>query len=155
MEIVVDKGHLSMPGYHESLPLVHFSKMQSSRFNPATWPDNLVPVEPVPSPNKATGKIKLLHVHVVRLKDNSEISISINLSHSAADSITFMTFLNCWADEMCALVAGVSVAEVTYCFGADVIKQHLLSERAPLSDVVGLEHTVGGVGQEEKEIRNE
>ncbi|ORX68093.1 hypothetical protein DL89DRAFT_258695 [Linderina pennispora] len=134
MEVIVDKDNLNMPDYRESASSVHFSKIQSSGFSPATWPDDVVPVGLVPCPDKATGRIKLLHVHIVRLKDNSGMAISVNFNHGVADSNSIMTFVNRWADETRALVTGVPVAEVTYCFGADIIKKHLPSERAPLSE---------------------
>ncbi|ORX64469.1 hypothetical protein DL89DRAFT_185650 [Linderina pennispora] len=135
MEVIVDKGNLNMPDYRESQSLVPFSKIQSSGFNRATWPDDLVPVGLAAYPDETTRMIKLLHIHVVRLKDNSGVAISVNFNHGVADATTAITFLNRWADETRALVTGVPVAEATFCFGADIIKRHLPSERAPLSEV--------------------
>ncbi|ORX66549.1 hypothetical protein DL89DRAFT_270086 [Linderina pennispora] len=77
-------------GFYRTLVLCPWfaCKIQSSGFNRATWPDGLVPVGPVPCPDKATGKIKLLHIHVVRLKDNSGMVISVNFNHGVADDET-------------------------------------------------------------------
>ncbi|ORX73403.1 hypothetical protein DL89DRAFT_255500 [Linderina pennispora] len=122
MEVIVDEEKLNMPYYRESQSLVHFSKIQSSGFHRMTWPDNLVPVGPVAYPDKATGMIKLLHIQVVRLKENSGVAISVNFNHGVAD------------DETRALVSGVPVAEASFCFGGDIIKRHLPTERAPLSE---------------------
>ncbi|ORX66108.1 hypothetical protein DL89DRAFT_71939 [Linderina pennispora] len=134
MEVIVDKGNLNMPYYRESQSLVRFSKIQSSGFNRTTWPDDLVPVGPVPCIDRATGMVKLLHVHVVRLKDNSGVAISVNFNHGVADGTSVLNYFNRWADETRALVTGVPVAEATFCFGADIIKRHLPSERASLSE---------------------
>ncbi|ORX73220.1 hypothetical protein DL89DRAFT_89891 [Linderina pennispora] len=134
MEVVVDKDNLNMPEYRESQSLVHFSKIQSAGFSRTTWPDGLVPVGPFPCCDKVTGKIKLVHIHVVRLKDNSGTAISINFNHTVADATSILTFLRRWADETRALISGVPVAEVSFCFGADIIKSHLPSESAPLSE---------------------
>ncbi|ORX73652.1 hypothetical protein DL89DRAFT_263682 [Linderina pennispora] len=128
------RTNLNMPAYRESQSLVHFSKIQSVGFNPTTWPSDLVPVEQAPYLDSATRKVKLLRVHVVRLKDNSGMAISISFNHGIADGTTIMTLLNRWADETRALIAGVPVAEATFCFGADIISKHLPSERAPLNE---------------------
>ncbi|ORX74682.1 hypothetical protein DL89DRAFT_21161 [Linderina pennispora] len=69
------------------------------------------------------------------------MAISVNFNHGVADGTTVMTFLNRWADETRALVTGIPVAETTFCFGADILRRHLPSERAPLSEVSSKVHS--------------
>ncbi|ORX74720.1 hypothetical protein DL89DRAFT_264530 [Linderina pennispora] len=134
LEVVVDKCNLNMPIYRETQSDVHFSDINSADYNPETWPSDLISTGSTTCPEKDTGVIKLLNIHVVRLKENSGMIISAGFCHGVADGTSYFTFLNHWADETRTLITGDPLEEVGYCFDPALLLQYLPSERTPLSE---------------------
>ncbi|ORX74157.1 hypothetical protein DL89DRAFT_264107 [Linderina pennispora] len=127
-------GNLNMPIYREKQSDVHFSDIKSAAYNPETWPSDLISTNSITCPEKDTGVIKLVNVHVVRLKGNSGMIISAGFCHGVADGTSCFTFLNRWADETRMLITGDPLEEVEYCFDPALLLQYLPSERTPLSE---------------------
>ncbi|ORX71765.1 hypothetical protein DL89DRAFT_255504 [Linderina pennispora] len=134
IEAVVDKTCLNVPDYRESQSDIHFRDIKSAKYNPATWPDNLIPFGAFACPGAATGTIKLVSAHVVRLKDNSGVIISLNINHGIVDGYSFLLFFNRWADQTRALVSHRQAEPLSICLDRSAILQYLPSEREPLSD---------------------
>ncbi|ORX66430.1 hypothetical protein DL89DRAFT_269991 [Linderina pennispora] len=134
LNVVVDRNSLNLPEYRESQSDKHFREIQSAKFNPTTLPGDIFSVGHIPCPDKETRKIKLVSIHIVRLKDNSGIVIAASFNHGVADGTSAVLFLNRWAEETRALVSGEKVADASFCFGVDTLMEHLPTERSPLGE---------------------
>ncbi|KAJ2552222.1 hypothetical protein EV175_003401 [Coemansia sp. RSA 1933] len=98
--INIDSSKLNIPEYAESTSNVHFDSLRKSRFHWSSWPQGLSTAGAFTKAN-ADGVIKLLSVHVVRLKDNSGVVIFANMPHYAVDGTGLFAFMELWG-RMCA-----------------------------------------------------
>ncbi|KAJ1941158.1 hypothetical protein FBU59_003581 [Linderina macrospora] len=90
--VVVEKDNLNMPEYLEtSSDNISYSAIKDAQFRPETWPSGVATVGPIARAG-ADGKLKLLNVHVVRLKDNSGVILFVNIPHYVVDGVGFFGF---------------------------------------------------------------
>ncbi|KAJ1940314.1 hypothetical protein EC988_007069, partial [Linderina pennispora] len=136
LQVVVDKDNLNIPKYLESQSGVHFSDIESAGYHQDTWPRNLATAGKIPSPDPATGRIKLIDIHVMRLKENSGVIISTAFAHVITDGYGCFEFLNRWADEARALISGEPAEQIAYCFDRAVVHRHLPEENVPVKKEV-------------------
>ncbi|KAJ1942753.1 hypothetical protein GGF37_002970, partial [Kickxella alabastrina] len=94
--VVVDENNLNMPDFKETQSDIHFGHLQSAGFSWSTMPQGTVAVRSVATVGDQ-GYIKLANVHIVRLKDNSGVVLTVGLSHYVVDGIGYCTFMNQWA----------------------------------------------------------
>ncbi|KAI7827827.1 hypothetical protein BX661DRAFT_205421 [Kickxella alabastrina] len=94
--VVVDENNLNMPEFKETQSDIHFGHLQSAGFSWSTMPQGTVAVRSVATVGDQ-GYIKLANVHIVRLKDNSGVVLTVGLSHYVVDGIGYCTFMNQWA----------------------------------------------------------
>ncbi|KAJ1949097.1 hypothetical protein EC988_004907 [Linderina pennispora] len=135
LEIVVDQDNLNMPEYHDStLEDMHFDDFQSTSFDPRFWPKGLVNVGPVALKDRQSGRIKLLHVNIMRFKDNSGLALFINFAHAIGDAVMYKAFGDVWTEEMRAMETGEPAAQIPLLFDRAVVQDSLPSERTPLDD---------------------
>ncbi|KAJ2844419.1 hypothetical protein GGI22_006883, partial [Coemansia erecta] len=131
--INVDRNNLNMPEYVESTSDVHFDTMRESKFHWTSWPNGLTTVGAITRAN-AEGIIKLLNVHIVRMKDNSGIVIFVNMPHYAGDGTCLFAFVELWG-KMCKDPTE-SGLELAVTFDRDIIAKSLASaevEKKPLN----------------------
>ncbi|KAJ2784533.1 hypothetical protein H4R18_001073 [Coemansia javaensis] len=107
--VVVDKDNLNMPEYIESQSQVHYRFLEAARFSWDAVPHEVVTVNTCTTRGKS-GIIKLLNVHVVRLRNNSGLILFVSTPHYIVDGVGYTEFMTRWA-ELCRWMASGSVAE--------------------------------------------
>ncbi|KAJ1823186.1 hypothetical protein LPJ56_000156 [Coemansia sp. RSA 2599] len=135
--VVVDRSSLNMPEYKESsASAVHISALQECKYHHSSWPAGLTTTGAITKAGP-DGCIKLINVHVVRLKDNSGVIIFVNMPHYVVDGTGFFSFVELWGT-LCraARTEDRGLAEKTasqaFCFDRSIIAKHLPQERKPL-----------------------
>ncbi|KAJ1663102.1 hypothetical protein EV178_005277, partial [Coemansia sp. RSA 1646] len=88
-----------MPEYVESTSDIHFDFLRASKFHWPSWPKDLSTAGAITRAN-ADGIIKLLNVHIVRMKNNSGVGIFVNMPHYVVDGTGLFTFVELWS-KMC------------------------------------------------------
>ncbi|KAJ1991017.1 hypothetical protein GGI25_003871 [Coemansia spiralis] len=127
VRVVVDPSRLNMPEYIESVSEIPFEALRKSNFHWSAWPQGLTTTSAITTA-AGDGIIKLLNVHVVRMKDNSGVIIFVNIPHYVVDGTGFFSFVELWGN-MCRV--GHS-GNYSYCFSREIISQNLPSNRKPL-----------------------
>ncbi|KAI9506118.1 hypothetical protein BX070DRAFT_232275 [Coemansia spiralis] len=94
--ILVEEGNLNTPTITESTSDVHFSALKKARFHWNAWPKDIATAGPVTTPEK-DGTIKLVTVHIVRLKGDSGIILFCSIPHYVLDGFGYYKFLSRWA----------------------------------------------------------
>ncbi|KAJ2365264.1 hypothetical protein H4S01_003346 [Coemansia sp. RSA 2610] len=93
--VVVDRAQLNMPEYLESTSDVDFATLREAKFHHSAWPRGLSTTKAITTAG-ASGHIKLLNVHVVRLHANSGVVVFVNVPHYVVDGAGFFTFVELW-----------------------------------------------------------
>ncbi|KAJ2890362.1 hypothetical protein GGI21_006191, partial [Coemansia aciculifera] len=109
-KVVIDKHDLNMPEFVESESSMHYRSLKDAQFAWSMWPRGVATVGPITTPNRH-GVIKLLNVHVVRLRDNSGLVLFCNIPHFILDGIGYYDFLNRWASLCRAAISQESPTE--------------------------------------------
>ncbi|KAJ1955028.1 hypothetical protein GGI12_005658, partial [Dipsacomyces acuminosporus] len=81
------------------------------------WPRDLATCGPICLPSEADGRIKLVSVHVVRLKNNSGLMLFFNIPHYVVDGHGYFAFINRWAEltqKECSLVDTVKAVSHSF-----------------------------------------
>ncbi|KAJ1643004.1 hypothetical protein J3B02_002244 [Coemansia erecta] len=135
--VVVDRSDLNMPEYKESSAnTVHISALQECNYHHSSWPAGLSTTGAITRAG-SDGRIKLINVHVVRLKENSGVIIFVNIPHYVVDGTGFFSFVELWGT-LCraARTEDHELAEKTsaqkFCFDRAIIAEHLPEDRKPL-----------------------
>ncbi|KAJ2909143.1 hypothetical protein GGI21_002180 [Coemansia aciculifera] len=95
--VVVDKDNLNLPAFLESQSSVHFGDIQAAKFSCDALPAGAATAGLVTT-SDSSGTIKPIHVHIVRLRDNSGIVLFVSIAHYLVDGVSYCEFLNRWAD---------------------------------------------------------
>ncbi|KAJ2509139.1 hypothetical protein IWW47_000182 [Coemansia sp. RSA 2052] len=134
-KVVIDKHNLNMPEFVESESAIHYRSLNDVQFEWNTWPRGVATVGPITTPNRH-GVIKLLNVHVVRLRDNSGLVLFCNIPHFILDGIGYYDFLNRWAAICRASISSEPPVDEadrpTYIFDRSVINERLHGQKYPL-----------------------
>ncbi|KAI9503057.1 hypothetical protein GGI25_003503 [Coemansia spiralis] len=136
ISIVIDKDNVNMPDYVESTGDVHIDELKEAKFSWRAWPAVVATAGPMTSANK-DGEIKLINVHVVRLKENSGVLIYISVPHYVLDGEGHMEVIRRWCSiyQLIASRQAELVDELpAYTFDRSIVLQELPKERAPLDD---------------------
>ncbi|KAJ1792652.1 hypothetical protein LPJ62_000709 [Coemansia sp. RSA 2167] len=134
--VVVDRNDLNMPEYLESTSDVLFSELQDAKFHHSSWPNGLSTTGPI-TVASANGRIKLMNVHVVRLRDNTGVVIFVSMPHYVVDGTGFFSFVELWG-KLCTVertldnVLMQQTDELEFVFDRDLISRSLPTERKPL-----------------------
>ncbi|ORX69148.1 hypothetical protein DL89DRAFT_172081 [Linderina pennispora] len=131
-KVVVDKDDLNMPEYLETaVDNISYSAIKAAQFSADTWPSGVATVGPIARAG-ADGSLKLLNVHVVRLKNNSGAILLVNIPHYVVDGIGFFGFVNRWAE----LTRNPEADVPSPCFDRSEIDSHLSEERREQCDFI-------------------
>ncbi|KAJ1958635.1 hypothetical protein EC988_000186 [Linderina pennispora] len=131
-KVVVDKDDLNMPEYLETaVDDISYSAIKAAQFSTDTWPSGVATVGPIARAG-AGGSLKLLNVHVVRLKNNSGAILFVNIPHYVVDGIGFFGFVNRWAEQTRNPEADIP----SPCFDRSEIDSHLSGERREQCDFI-------------------
>jgi hypothetical protein len=144
IQIELDPQRLNVPEFLETVDINQtFADIKKANFSWASWPENVATVKAFATPD-AAGEIKLLNVHVVRLKGNSGVIIFINCPHYCFDGAGYFAFIKQWASCMGALDRAEKPSAITnYCHDRAQIQGHLSEERRPLDPVSDAMYTTG------------
>ncbi|KAJ1934580.1 hypothetical protein FBU59_005653, partial [Linderina macrospora] len=138
LNIVVDKGKLNMPDYRESVSdTVHYKDLKARKFHRDAWPKNLMTAHTMAHPDKGTRQIKLCHVNIVRLKENSGVVIYLAINHGVADANSYFQFAHRWANIARAMVRNEPIPAANFCFGISELASTFPAERASLDTQLG------------------
>lgn len=142
IEIQVDPANINFPEFQESAnDTISFSGIKAQKFSWSSWPDNVATVGGFATPSAETGEIKLLNVHVLRLKDNSGLILFINIPHYAVDGAGYFGFIRLWADQMSTMLAAGQQdsqhksTSSTLIIDRHYIYKHLSSQRRPVDEI--------------------
>ncbi|KAJ1908481.1 hypothetical protein LPJ81_000097 [Coemansia sp. IMI 209127] len=134
VKIAVDKENINLPEYIEDTSDVHFSGLEAAGFAWHAWPKGVATTGPGPRANEH-GKIKLINVHVVRLRENSGVIIYVSIPHYAVDGESHMEVIRRWGTVCQMMVNGDegSIDELpTYSFDRSQAIARLPDERIPV-----------------------
>ncbi|KAJ2611173.1 hypothetical protein H4S08_003283 [Coemansia sp. RSA 1365] len=134
--VVIDRQKLNMPEYLESTSTISFDALRVAKFHYSSWPEGLSTTSAITTAGK-DGNIKLLNVHVVRMKDNSGVIIFVNMPHYVVDGTGFFSFVELWGKYCKAQRQNDSellqqANETILCFDRSLISHSLPTERKPL-----------------------
>ncbi|KAJ2477571.1 hypothetical protein IWW56_004253 [Coemansia sp. RSA 2131] len=135
--VVVDRGDLNMPEYAESNSDILFSELQEAKFHHSSWPKGLSTTGPITIAG-SDGRIKLMNVHIVRLKDNTGVVIFVSMPHYVVDGTGFFSFVELWgklcmAERIADSTLMQQAAEMQFVFDRDLISRSLPAKRKPLN----------------------
>ncbi|KAJ2303649.1 hypothetical protein IWW55_002818 [Coemansia sp. RSA 2706] len=132
--VVVDRDNLNLPEYIESESPIHYSFAERAQFNPGALPISACIVGPSPTAS-ADGQLKLLNVHIIRLRDNSGLVLFANMPHYVCDGFGYSAFMRRWA-EVCALMhnGAESVPFCNYAFDRAILDRAMPEQMQPLDN---------------------
>ncbi|KAJ1889496.1 hypothetical protein LPJ66_008004 [Kickxella alabastrina] len=143
--VVIDRDNINMPEFVESASDVHYRDLNEACFNWNVWPVGVATTGAATAPDKS-GIIRLLSVHIVRLRDNSGLVLFCNIPHYILDGIGYYEFLSRWA-MLCKILCssgslgrsgsstdiGPQPVALEYIFDRKRVKVRLSSCQPPLS----------------------
>ncbi|KAJ1958596.1 hypothetical protein EC988_000211 [Linderina pennispora] len=133
LSIVVDKDNLNMPYYRDSTDdTVHYEDMKTRKFHRDAWPKNLMTAHVMALPVKGTKQLRLSHVNIVRLKDNSGVALYLALNHGVVDGSSYFQFAHRWAAVAQAMSRSEPIPTATFTIGTSKLHQGFPKGRAPL-----------------------
>ncbi|KAJ1957579.1 hypothetical protein GGI12_004986 [Dipsacomyces acuminosporus] len=136
LSVVVDTDNLNMPGYRQSTSDIHYSELKAAKFSWDKWPKE-IELSPFVKVD-AAGRLENVNVHVVRLRDNSGMVISLKVAHCLVDGIGYIEFVSLWAS-ICKEMrqGGTDFAKLhkTLTFDRGMLRAHLPDKRKPLDSV--------------------
>ncbi|KAJ2822816.1 hypothetical protein FBU31_004480 [Coemansia sp. 'formosensis'] len=132
--VVVDANNPNMPDYSESSCGVHFDTLKENGFCWRSWPDGIATAGPMTRAD-ASGEIRLINVHVVRMQDNSGVAIYFSIPHYIVDGVAHMEIMKYWcqvyqlqSSGQSERLAGLPVFSVD----RSIIQESLPKERKPV-----------------------
>ncbi|KAJ1735553.1 hypothetical protein LPJ61_000500 [Coemansia biformis] len=136
--ILADSGNLNMPDYRESSASVHYADIERAAFSWDALPPG-VPTVGALTTAEADGTVRLAHVHIVRLKDDSGLVLFVSLSHYVVDGVGYCAFVNRWSEIcrwMCRGLPAEGLPERSYSFDRMDLARNLPPSTADLSGVL-------------------
>ncbi|KAJ1957634.1 hypothetical protein EC988_000733, partial [Linderina pennispora] len=85
---------------------ITYEELKAQKFAWSAWPKNTVTAEFL-AERDAHGRVKMVHINIVRLADNSGLILFANVHHYAIDAKGSFEFLNQWARN-CAQMQGAT-----------------------------------------------
>ncbi|KAJ2742738.1 hypothetical protein GGI20_004274 [Coemansia sp. BCRC 34301] len=132
--IVIDMNNPNMPDYTESSCSVHFDTLKEGGFSWRVWPAGVATAGPMTMAG-ASGEIKLINVHVVRMQDNSGVAIYFSIPHYILDGVAHMEVMKYWCQVHQLLQNGQSerlAGMPVYSVDRAMVQECLPKERKPV-----------------------
>ncbi|KAJ1860234.1 hypothetical protein LPJ73_001467 [Coemansia sp. RSA 2703] len=136
VSIFVDKDNINMPDYRESSSDVHFDDLKAAGYSWSSWPQGVNTAGPMTEAGE-DGEIKLINVHVIRLKNNSGVMIYVSMVHYAVDGPAHMEVVLRWCQNFRLAEEGRSanISDLPpFVTDRSLIHSSLSSERAPVDE---------------------
>ncbi|KAJ1733901.1 hypothetical protein LPJ61_001334 [Coemansia biformis] len=143
VSIVVDPRNVNMPDYSEDSSDVHFDELKDAGFRWSAWPAGVATAGAMTKAD-SRGEIKLINVHVVRLKENSGVIIYFSIPHYVVDGESHMGVMIRWCEVYQLMSSGQQDAVDDlpgFAFDRAIISKHLPVERAPLDSEMQMAYT--------------
>ncbi|KJK79837.1 hypothetical protein H634G_04076 [Metarhizium anisopliae BRIP 53293] len=140
LQIDLDPSHINCPDFRETIlpnnSNVSFATLEAANFSWKSWPEGVATVKPFAMPHDTTGDIKLLNVHVVRLRDNTGLILFVNCPHYVFDGAGYFAFIKEWASNMrCAASQSLPNPGTEYCHDRACIQEYLTARKRPLDPI--------------------
>ncbi|KAJ2783103.1 hypothetical protein GGI15_002699 [Coemansia interrupta] len=132
--IIVDKSNINMPDYRESNSDAHFDDLKAAGYRWSSWPQGVNTAGPMTKAGE-NGEIKLINVHVIRLKKNSGVMIYVSMVHYAVDGPAHMEIVLRWCQNFRLMEEGHLANMVNlppFVTDRSLIQSCLSSERVPV-----------------------
>ncbi|KAJ2490912.1 hypothetical protein IWW37_002691 [Coemansia sp. RSA 2050] len=132
--VVIDANNPNMPDYSESTCSVHFDTLKENGFSWRSWPDNVATAGPMTKAD-ASGEIKLINVHVIRMQDNSGVAIYFSIPHYILDGVAHMELMKYWCQVYRLQTSGQSerlAGLPEFTVDRSIIQECLPKERRPV-----------------------
>ncbi|KAJ2055560.1 hypothetical protein GGI17_006607 [Coemansia sp. S146] len=132
--VVIDANNPNMPDYSESSCSVHFDTLKENGFSWRSWPDGVATAGPMTKAD-ASGEIKLINVHVVRMQDNSGVAIYFSIPHYILDGVAHMELMKYWCQVHQLMSSGQSerlAGLPVFSVDRAIIQECLPKERKPV-----------------------
>ncbi|ORX67288.1 hypothetical protein DL89DRAFT_324633 [Linderina pennispora] len=94
--LTVNADSLNLPDLQCSTSQITYGELKAQKFAWSAWPKNTVTAEFL-AERDAHGRLKMVHINIVRLADNSGLILFANVHHYAIDAKGSFEFLNQWA----------------------------------------------------------
>lgn len=148
--VEVDPENVNVPEFIESTSTtITFDDIKTAGFAWSAWPDNVITVGGFATPAAGDGEIKLLNVHIVRLKDESGLILFINIPHYPVDGAGYFGFIKTWASTMASMAKGETENGVStsskLVMDRSCIQKYLPTEREALDDISHSMYTVSNM----------
>jgi helvolic acid biosynthesis C6-acyltransferase len=133
IDIVVEPGSPNIPEFIESrCDTIVYDDIKSEDFAWGSWPTDVVTVGGYALP-AADGEIKLLNIHVMRLKENTGLILFVNIPHYAVDGCGYFSFMRKWAATAATISGKAEIpASPKLLIDRGCISKWLPTERRPL-----------------------
>ncbi|KAJ2690002.1 hypothetical protein H4R19_006457, partial [Coemansia spiralis] len=135
VSVVVDPRKVNMPDYSEDSSDVHFDALKDAGYRWSAWPAGVATAGAMTKAG-SSGEIKLINVHVVRLKDNSGVIIYFSIPHYVVDGESHMAVMRRWGEVYTLMHSGRHDdvgALPGFTFERAFIDRCLPKERSPLN----------------------
>ncbi|KAG9249493.1 transferase family protein [Emericellopsis atlantica] len=107
ISVVVDPNNLNLPEFVDSTcDNISLQDIKSKSFSWDSWPEGVATVGGFAAPAATDGKIRLLNVHAMRLKENSGLILFVNIPHYAVDGSGYFAFIRHWARTSASMLSG-------------------------------------------------
>ncbi|PIA16924.1 hypothetical protein COEREDRAFT_8065 [Coemansia reversa NRRL 1564] len=137
VSVVVDANDINTPEYIEDTSNIPFSRLKDAGFNWSAWPKGVATAGPMTCAG-VDGEIKLINVHVIRLKNNSGLLIYLSIPHYILDGEGHMEVMRRWCQIYRLMDSGrlSAVDELpVYTFDRAILQQNLSDKRSPVDSM--------------------
>ncbi|KAJ2160025.1 hypothetical protein GGF46_002587 [Coemansia sp. RSA 552] len=138
VSVVIDADNLNLPDYVEdACDTVDFDEVKQAGYEWNAWPQGVATAGPMTCANDQ-GEIKLINVHIIRLKSNSGVMVYLSIPHYVLDGEGHMEVMRRWCRVYQFMARGEPhlVDELpTYTFDRALLRESLPDERAPVDTV--------------------
>ncbi|KAJ1720384.1 hypothetical protein LPJ53_004976 [Coemansia erecta] len=136
VSIAVNKNNINMPDYRESSSDVHFDNLKAAGYRWSSWPQGVNTAGPMTKADD-DGEVKLINVHVVRLKSNSGVMIYASMAHYAVDGPAHMEVVRRWCQNF-RLIEEDRLANIaslpSFMTDRSLIQNRLSNKRVPVHE---------------------
>ncbi|KAJ2083823.1 hypothetical protein H4R24_000475 [Coemansia sp. RSA 988] len=137
VSLVINADDINTPEYIEDISDMHFSKLKNAGYNWNAWPKGVATAGPMTCA-AADGVIKLINVHVLRMKNNSGLIVYLSIPHYVMDGVGHMEVMRRWC-KIYRLMDGGHLNAVdelpVYTFDRALLQKHLSDKRTPVDSL--------------------
>ncbi|KAI9500240.1 hypothetical protein BX070DRAFT_230437 [Coemansia spiralis] len=143
--VVVDKNNLNLPEFIESHSNIHFKALKAAKYSWSALPRGAATVGASLSANK-DGVIKLLNLHIIRMKYDSGLVLFASIPHCIVDAVGYGAFIWRWAEICKQMHHGTATSKInsTFVYDRCYLEHTLPKYGKKLDSVTSRLYTSGG-----------